>query len=190
MTTIVGIRREQHKEVWVGSDTLLTSPGLRLGKMSKTALVNAGTDNETCIAIAGPATAILAVQDILSELQLDDWSTTLAVYRNMLAIHCQMRDHHGLITTEHEDDTFESSQFQSIVANSHGMWMTLNSREVIPVVNLCAIGSGREIAIGVVEGMGMLDPEATIKRALMVASQYDKSTGKEAEIWSNEKNPH
>lgn len=187
MTTIVGIRREQHKEVWIGSDTLLSSPGLRLGKLSKTAITNQGTEDETCIAIAGPSTAILAVQDILAEHDYPDWSTTLAVYRNMLGIHCTMRDHHGLRVVEQEDDPFESSQFQAIIGNRHGLWMMLSNREIIPVNTLCAIGTGRELAIGVAEGMGMMDPEATIKRALMVASQYDKSTGKEVELWSNEK---
>jgi ATP-dependent protease HslVU (ClpYQ) peptidase subunit len=88
---------------------------------------------------------------------------------------------------EQEDDAFESSQYQAIIANAYGMWMMLSTRELIPVDTLCAIGSGRELAIGVVEGMGMLDPEATIKRALAVASQYDKSTGKEMELWSNVK---
>lgn len=184
MTTIVGIRRPQHNEVWLGSDTLLSSPGLRLGKISKTIVVGAGTEDETCIAIAGPSTAILAVRDIVEEHETS-WTDTLSVYRSLLNIHTILRDHHGLRVVEQEDDAFESSQYQAIIANTHGMWMMLSTRELIPVDTLCAIGSGRELAIGVVEGMGMLDPEATIKRALAVASQYDKSTGKEMELWSN-----
>jgi ATP-dependent protease HslVU (ClpYQ) peptidase subunit len=186
MTTIVGIRSEKHREVWIGSDTRLTSHSTYLGKLSKTVVTNVGSEDETCLAIAGPSTAILAVQDVLADAKFE-WDSTLSVYRSMLSIHCLLRDHHGLNVTYGEDSPFEPSNFEAVIGNTHGMWMMLSSREIIPVTNLCAIGSGREFALGAAEAQGLLDPEATIKRALSIASQYDKDTGKEAEFWTNAK---
>lgn len=183
MTTIVGIRKAS--TVWIGSDKLLSSHSARLGNLTKTIIVNEDTANVTCIGVAGSSTAILALEDILSEHEHNCWATSLDIYRNMLNIHTILRDHHALRVYEQEDDAFESSQFQAIIGNRHGLWTMLSGREIIPAQTYCAVGSGREFALGSMESLGTLDPEATIKNALSIAHKYDKSTGKEVELWSN-----
>lgn len=186
MTTLVGIR--ENDLVWIGADTLLSSDCVRLGNASKLIVVqNADNSVETCIAVSGHRTAYHALFECLTE-NTYDWTSAQEVYKNLCAIHHEMREHHGLLTAEDGDVGFESSQYQAIIGNSYGLWMVLSTREVVGYTNgFCAVGSGRDLAIGAMSVIGMDDPKRAITRAIVAASRYDKSTGKEVETWTNQK---
>lgn len=186
MTTLVGIRFGNR--VWVGSDTLLTGNDQRIGYLSKTAVVPHDIGGDSCVAIAGPATAIHAIQDTVSETSFGPWFNTVEVYKGMCEIHSYLETNHFLKPQADDESTFSPSGYQAIVANENGMWMVLSAREVVPVRSFCAVGSGREYALGALYGLDLsvVGPEAAIRVALGAASHYDLSTGSEIEVWSNE----
>jgi ATP-dependent protease HslVU (ClpYQ) peptidase subunit len=106
----------------------------------------------------------------------------------MLAIHGELRDHHGLrVVEDAENDAYESSQFQALIANRYGLWKMLSCREIIPIETFAAIGSGREFAIGAVEALGIQNPESTLRRSISIASAYDLATGGEIRLWQSHK---
>lgn len=190
MTTIVGIRTQKGFS-HLAADTLLTSRETRVGTMDKLIEIESvskeGTDTyQTCIGVAGPATCITALRSILEESRYS-WKTTLDVYENMLALHCELRDQHGLRVVTEEDAPFEDSQFTCLVANRYGLWKVLSYREVIPISKFAALGSGREFAIGALEALGTTDPEASMRRAITIAAHYDLQTNGESTIWASKK---
>ena len=186
MTTLVGIRLEN--KVWIGSDTLLTGNGQTFGHLSKTAIVPHDVGGDSCMAIAGPSTAIHAIQDTVAETSFSPWLSTLEVYKGLCCIHSYLDTNHFLKAHTEEDLAFASSGFESIIGNEHGLWIALSSREIIPVQRFCAVGSGREFALGALHSLNIeaIGAEAAIQLAMSAASAYDSATGSEVEIWSND----
>lgn len=190
MTTVVGIRKKGVSHL--AADTLLTSGETRLGnaeKLIETDSISATSQETytTCIGVAGPATCLLALRLILKESKYE-WATTIDVYENMLALHGELRENHGLRVNE-DGNPFEDSHFQALVANKYGLWKVLSFREVIPVEHLGSIGTGREFALGALEALGSQDPEAAMRRALSIASHYDLQTSGEPNLWSSKRDP-
>ena len=184
MTTIVGIR-QKNGEFFLGADTQLSSPGAMLGNLHKIVqYADEKSNMTTLIGIAGSATAILAIQDLLDS-DAYTFDSTINVYRSALAMHLSMREHHGLVIEEEFHTPFESMQCQMLIANKAGMWTVLSSREVIPVETFAAIGSGREFALGALEVLGVRDGHNYVTRALEISAKYDKDTGSKTTIWGS-----
>lgn len=184
MTTIVGVRRKDG-EFFMGADSQLSSTGTVLGQLRKILTASEEkTGLTTLIGIAGSATSILAIEDLLDE-NAYSFDSTLGVYRAALSIHQSLREHHGMLVEEECLLAFESMQCQMLIANKHGMWVVLSSREVIPVDTYAAIGSGRELALGAIEALGTRDTHNNILRSLEIAVKYDKDTGGRLTVWGS-----
>jgi ATP-dependent HslUV protease, peptidase subunit HslV len=185
MTTIVGIWDKVTRRSYLGFDNLVTTAHTRLGTCNKSAVLHVGEKYETCIAMAGPVTAILAVQSLAKDSELL-WRTTLEVYESLNSIHNDLKTLHGLNVSEGgEDEPFESSQFQAVIGNCHGLWTALSQREVVQADWSAACGSGHEFALGALHALGSgIDPKVALQRALSAAACYDKDTGNEVTLWT------
>lgn len=187
MTTIVGLRKDE--STIIAADTLVITPGTRLGHTNKMILVNSdlpdGTKYTTCIAVAGMATSLFALRSILRESNYQ-WTDEDEVYESLLAIHGELREHHGLRVVEDEDnDAYESSQFQALIGNRFGLWKVLSCREIIGSEPIHALGSGSEFALGALTVLGINDPVKNADRAVRVAALHDLATGGEPQVWQS-----
>lgn len=188
MTTAAGIWDESNQRCTLLFDTLVTTDSTRLGRMNKSAIFGAGTEAETCIVVAGPVTAILALQSLARDSELL-WRTTLEVYESFNVIHSELKTLHGLNTSEGmEGEAFESSQFSALVGNSYGLWSMLSGREIIQADQFAACGSGREFALGALGALsfsGAIEAKHALLKALAVSAMYDKNTGSETSLWKS-----
>lgn len=180
MTTIVGIKTPTG--VLLAADTLLTSAsGDPLGTCSKLISLDG-----VCLAVAGPYTTILAIQDCLSEQEFENWSTNLDIYRNLTALHGSLKEGHYM-RVEDDGEPFEKSQFQMLVGTKDRLWMVLHMREVIAVEDFNAVGSGREYALGsmcsVTKSIMDKEPARVASVAIRAAAKYDSATGTEMTSW-------
>jgi ATP-dependent HslUV protease, peptidase subunit HslV len=190
MTTIAAIRAGNSAVVHLCSDKMLSSDSSFIGMDSKLIIVPGTFETgETCIAVSGPRTAYHALKSCLNESHYN-WDTTQNVYESVTSLHAELREHHGLVVKESEDDMFESSQYQAVIANNIGLWMVLSTREVIEYKDsFCAIGSGREYAMGAMDTTHDSDSHnLVVRRAIATANRFDKSTGKDVELWKSHKN--
>lgn len=184
MTTLVGMVSNKH--VHIAADTLVTSQHSKLGVTNKLIIIDEGTENETCLAIAGSFTSALAVRAILEEFSpASPWDCELNIYKNLLLIHDNLRDSHGLNVKEEETDQYQSSQYEGLVGSRHGLFTFMSTRESLRLYSFGASGSGAEYAIGALEVLGTDRPEANLKRAIQVASAHDKDTNLEVTYWKS-----
>lgn len=187
MTTIVGIKT--HRGVLIAADKRLTSAsGDKLGLCSKLIELPCGT----CLAVAAPYTAILALRDCLDESEFDGWTTDIGIYRNLTTLHGTLKESHYMRVDDTPDvNAFDSSHFQMLVGNGGNLWLVLHMREVIEVADFTAAGSGREYALGSLASGSKIHADNAkhlAELAVSVASRYDAATGLEVDIWQSNRN--
>lgn len=174
MTTIVGII--SNGQALIAADQKVTTPGTRLDYTCK--IVDCGDALNTKIGISGHKVTLLALRSVFSELELV-WDGEDEIYSSLLAIHDHLKNAHHLLTTEGDMETpYELSPFSAILINASGLYQITSQRDVLACTDgFAAVGNGREFALGAIAALGTLDPEATARRALEIASDYDLATG-------------
>ena len=101
------------------------------------------------------------------------------IFEELLKMHQALKDKYYLVTEDDEDDEFESSRFESLIVNSHGIFKTYQLRSIQHFVHFAAIGTGTPYALGALHALyERLDTaEEIAKAALNVAVEFDDSSG-------------
>lgn len=101
------------------------------------------------------------------------------IFDELLKMHQVLKDKYFLVTEEDDDDEFESSRFESLIVNSHGIFKTYALRSVQHFIHFAAIGSGASYALGALHALyDRLDSaEEIAKAALSIVVEFDDSSG-------------
>jgi ATP-dependent HslUV protease, peptidase subunit HslV len=101
------------------------------------------------------------------------------IFDELLKMHQMLKDKYYLVTEEDEDDEFESSRFESLIVNSHGIFKTYILRSIQHFIRFAAIGSGTSYALGALHALyDRLDSaEEIAKAALNIVVEFDDSSG-------------
>jgi ATP-dependent HslUV protease, peptidase subunit HslV len=101
------------------------------------------------------------------------------IFDELLKMHQVLKDKYYLVAEDDEDDVFESSRFESLIVNSHGIFKTYELRSIQHFVNFAAIGTGASYALGALHALyERLDTaEEIVKEALNVAVEFDDTSG-------------
>lgn len=100
------------------------------------------------------------------------------IFDELLKMHQILKDQYYLIPEEDDDDSFESSRFESLIVNSHGIFKTYERRSVQQFIHFAAIGSGASYALGALHALyERLDTaEEIAKAALNAVVEFDDSS--------------
>ncbi|MCH9626290.1 MAG: hypothetical protein S4CHLAM123_14860 [Chlamydiales bacterium] len=101
------------------------------------------------------------------------------IFDELLKMHQVLKDKYYLVTEEDEDDEFESSRFESLIVNSHGIFKTYALRSIQHFIRFAAIGTGTSYALGALHALyDRLDSaEEIAKAALAAVVEFDDSSG-------------
>ena len=101
------------------------------------------------------------------------------IFDELLKMHQIFKDKYYLVPEEDEDDPFESSRFESLIVNSHGIFKTYDLRSIQQFIHFAAIGSGSSYALGAMHTLyDRLDSaEEIAKAALNSVVEFDDSSG-------------
>jgi ATP-dependent protease HslVU (ClpYQ) peptidase subunit len=101
------------------------------------------------------------------------------IFDELLKMHQLLKDKYYLVNEVDEDDSFESSRFESLIINSYGIFKTYHLRSIQQFINFAAIGSGSSYALGALHALyDRLDSaEEIAKAALNVVTEIDDSSG-------------
>ncbi len=101
------------------------------------------------------------------------------IFDELLKMHQILKDKYYLVPEEDEDDSFESSRFESLIVNSYGMFKTYDLRSIQQFIHFAAIGSGSSYALGALHALyERLDSaEEIAKAALDAVVEFDDSSG-------------
>ena len=178
MTTIVVVRKNGMAAI--AGDTLTKwGTGKESAKYiaNNDKIVRAG---DTWIGAAGGATFKIIMRDYFARPKVKPrFDTTLNIFKTWQTLHTVLKDEYFLVTGGDKDDTIESSRFDVLMANPHGIFGVGAHRTVQEYVKFYAIGSGTDLALGAMYA-SYDDPKLSAaqiaQRAVEAAAEFDDST--------------
>src|SRR6185436_19386318 len=91
-----------------------------------------------------------------------------------------LKNEYFLVTTSDKDDSLESSKFDVLIANPHGIFGVGAHRTVQEYRKFYAIGSGTDLALGAMYAAydnSRLSAEQVARLAIEAAAEFDDATG-------------
>ena len=179
MTTIAVVRKNGYAAI--AADTL-TKWGS--GKESaayvanNTKIVRAG---DSFLAGSGTATFKLIMRDYFAQRGVPArFDTTINIFKTWQALHAALKERYFLVTVGEKDDTLESSKFDVLIANPHGIFGVGAHRTVQEYRKFYAIGTGTDLALGAMYASydnPRLSAEQLARLAITAAAEFDDATG-------------
>ena len=136
---------------------------------------------DTWIGAAGSATFKLIMRDYFAQPGIKPrFDTTINIFKTWQTFHAVLKEKYFLVTTSDKDDVLESSRFDVLLANPHGIFGVGAHRTVQEYLKFYAIGSGTDLALGAMYGIydnpGLSAGQIAL-RAIEAAAEFDDSTG-------------
>ena len=179
MTTIAVVRKNGYAAI--AADTL-TKWGS--GKESaayvanNTKIVRVG---DGFLAGSGTATFKLIMRDYFAQRGVPArFDTTINIFKTWQALHAALKERYYLVTVGEKDDTLESSKFDVLIANPHGIFGVGAHRTVQEYRKFYAIGTGTDLALGAMYASydnPRLSAEQLARLAITAAAEFDDATG-------------
>lgn len=179
MTTIAVVKKNGRTAI--AADTL-TKWGT--GKESAAYIANNNKivrAGDTYIGASGSATFKTIMHDYFARPKTKArFESTIQIFRTWQTFHAALKDDYFLVTGSDKDDSLESSRFDVLLANPHGIFGVGAHRTVQEYVKFYAIGSGTDVALGAMYGV-YNDPkrsaEDVARFAIEAAAEFDDATG-------------
>ena len=101
------------------------------------------------------------------------------IFEELLKMHPVLKVKYYLSPCGDDDDSFESSKFESLIINPHGIFKTYDLRSVQQFIHFAAIGSGAQYGLGALYALyDRFDSAEEIAReALNAVVEFDDSSG-------------
>jgi ATP-dependent HslUV protease subunit HslV len=179
MTTITVVKKNGYAAI--AADTL-TKWGS--GKESATYVSNNDKIvqvGSTFIAASGSATFKTILRDYFSRPRVRArFDGPMAIFRTWQRFHAVLKKDYFLIAGSEKDDSLESSRFDVLMVNPHGIFGVGAHRAVQEYSKFYGIGSGTDVALGALyasyDDPGR-DALALARLAVEAAAEFDDATG-------------
>jgi ATP-dependent HslUV protease subunit HslV len=179
MTTIAVVRKNGYAAI--AADTL-TKWGTGKESAAYVAnhdkLVKAG---DTWLAASGTSTFKMIMRDYFGSRGAPArFDTSINIFKTWQAFHSVLKERYYLVSVNEKDDTVESSKFDVLLANPHGIFGVGAHRTVQEYRRFYAIGSGTDLALGAMYAAydnARLSAEQVARLAIEAAAEFDDATG-------------
>ena len=177
MSTIVVVRKAN--QVCIAADSLTT-----FGDTKQAAHYDRFSDKiqrfgDSCVAIVGSAAHTLVIESVMKRKELKpDFSSREAIFESFLDMHRLLKEHYYLNPKDDEEDPYESSRIDAVIANAHGIFGIYSLREVYEYERFWAIGSGSEYAMGAMYTCyeDSKDAEAVARKGIEAGAEFNNAT--------------
>lgn len=170
MSTVVVAKKAG--KVCIAADSLTSFGDLKLNSNYDAAHDKVLQFDENYIGIVGSAAHQLVLESLFSSKKVSekkigiDFSSRLAVFETFRALHPVLKKNYFLNAKDEDDDPYESTQIDALIANPFGMFGVHSLREVTEYTKFWAIGSGAEYALGAM--FAVYDSAATAEEIAQV----------------------
>lgn len=131
------------------------------------------------IGIVGSAAHHLVMQNLF-EKHADkiDFSGRFSIFESMRQLHPILKEEYFLNGKDEDDDSYESSRVDALIANENGIFGLYSLREVDQYSRFWAVGSGAEFALGAMKVAYELDDdaEAIARAGIEAGTCFDSSS--------------
>lgn len=135
------------------------------------------------VGIVGSVSLNLMLGDLInSEKKAPDFSSVDKIYKYFTKKHVIFKEKYYLNPNEDEDDPVESSQFEIVLINKHGIFGVHALRDIYSFEKFWAYGSGRRYALGAMNSLYELkdfSAEKIAKEGVRAGIAFDDGSGGE-----------
>jgi len=133
------------------------------------------------LAASGTATFKLILGDYFTQPGVPArFDSTINIFKTWQAFHAALKEQYYLVSAGDKDDTIESSKFDVLIANPHGIFGVGAHRTVQEYRKFYAIGTGTDLALGAMYASydnPRLSAEQLARLAITAAAEFDDATG-------------
>ena len=141
-------------------------------------IVKAG---DTWLAASGTSTFKMIMRDYFGQRGVPArFDSAINIFKTWQAFHSVLKERYYLVSVNEKDDTVESSKFDVLIANPHGIFGVGAHRTVQEYRKFYAIGSGTDLALGAMYAAydnARLSAEQVARLAIEAAAEFDDPTG-------------
>ena len=135
----------------------------------------------TFLAGSGSATFKTIMRDYFSRPRVSPrFDDPMAIFQTWQRFHVALKEKYFLVAGTDKDDSIESTRFDVLIANPHGIFGIGAHRTVQEYSKFYAIGSGTDLALGALYaayGDPRKDALALARLAVEAAAEFDDATG-------------
>jgi len=152
VSTVVVVKKAG--KICIAADSLTSFGDLKLNSEYDAAHDKILRHEENYLGIVGSAAHQLVLESLfVSKKVVDkkidiDFSSRLSIYESFRALHPILKEKYFLNAKDEDDDPYESTQIDALIANPFGIFGIHSLREVTEYKKFWAIGSGAEYALG------------------------------------------
>ncbi len=152
MSTIVVVKK--NKISCIAADSMTS-----FGDMLLSAPYDANHDKiqafgNTQMGIVGSAAHTLVVENAMNHADLKPgFSTRNSIFQTLLRLHKILKDEYYLIAKDADDDPYESTHIDAVLATQGGIFGIYSLREVYEYNRFWAVGSGAAYALGAMQAL-------------------------------------
>ncbi len=176
MSTIVAVRK--NGRIVIAADSLTTFGDTRLPASDDAAWDKIHRYRDSYIGIVGSAAHLLVVQSLFTEAVDYDLSSRSAIFETFRSLHPRLKEEYFLNPKEDEEDAYESTRMDALIANPNGIFGLFSLREVFEYQRFWAVGSGADYALGAMHALWdrEQDAEAIARAGVEAGAAFNSAT--------------
>lgn len=182
MSTIVVVKKAG--KVCIAADSLTSFGDLRMGATYERIYDKIQKFNGSHFGIVGSAAHELVMSSVLKKEALAeneinvDFTSRENIFESFRALHPILKDKYFLNSKDEDEDPYEATRIDGLIANEQGIFGIYSLREVSEFNRYWAIGSGSEFALGAMFAVfDQLDSaEAIAKIGVEAGAEFNSST--------------
>lgn len=152
MSTVVAVKKAG--KVCIAADSLTSFGDLKLSSVYDAAHDKVLRFDKNYLGIVGSAAHQLVLESVFASKKIVDkkididLSSRLSIFESFRTLHPILKEKYFLNAKDEDDDPYESTQIDALIANPFGIFGVHSLREVTEYNKFWAIGSGAEYALG------------------------------------------
>jgi len=152
MSTVVAVKKAG--KICIAADSLTSFGDLKLSSKYDAAHDKILRFDQNYFGIVGSAAHQLVLESVfpskkIVDKKIDiDLSSRLSIFESFRTLHPILKEKYFLNAKDEDDDPYESTQIDALIANPFGIFGVHSLREVTEYNKFWAIGSGAEYALG------------------------------------------
>ncbi|MEM7208295.1 MAG: MFS transporter [Pseudomonadota bacterium] len=152
MSTISVVRK--NGEISIAADTLTSFGDLQLPPELDRHPDKIQKLGDSYVGVVGSAAHTLVIESAFNRADFHaDLSNRLSIFETFVKLHALLKDHYYLNPKDDEEDPYESTRIDCVIANPNGIFAVYGLREVYEYEKYWSIGSGSDYALGAMHAL-------------------------------------
>ena len=178
MTTIVAVKKNGYAAL--AADSLTTWGNIKESAAHVANYRKILTYKDNYIAVTGSSANKLVVEHWLSNNKnKPKFDSVQSIFDSWLSLHQVLKTEYFIREHDEDDDPFESSRMNILIANPSGIYSIGGLRTVMEYNTFTAHGSGFEVSLGAMRALyddENQTAESIARRAVEIAAEFDDGT--------------